>query len=457
MKSPFRLHGGVHPGHFKEMTSGLATEDLPMSVLTAEPLRVSLHQNIGAPSKTVVAIGDHVLKGQLIANLGGFVGSVVHAPTSGTILAVEPHMGPAGRTVLHAVLEADGEDKPAPPMPPLDPETADRSVLDMRVRDGGIIGMGGAGFPSQVKINPPPGKTIDTLILNGAECEPYLTCDHRLMLEHAEEVWRGALLLRKMLGGVRIRIAIEDNKPDAILALAKFCGESRLDAGVVELPSAYPQGGEKQIIFCCTGREVPPGGLPADVGVVVSNVGTVFSIFQAVARGIPLFERITTVSGPAVVHPKNIRARIGLSYRSVIDFCGGLTPDVAKVLCGGPMMGFAQPSLSTSVGKATSGIVALREADVAAYSSDPCIGCGRCNAACTFRLLPSEMGLACEADDIEEAEALHVMDCCECGACAFVCPARRPLVQHFRRAKGAIVARKKAEQAAEAAKKAQQG
>ena len=443
IRQPYHLRGGVHPPTHKERTASLPTEDLPSSVLTQEPLYVSLHQNIGAPSKTVVAVGDHVLRGQLIADAGAFVGAVVHAPTSGTIRAIEPRPGPTGRVVLNAVLEADGEDRAADPMPPLDLATADHDAIVSRVKQGGVIGMGGAGFPNQVKISPPPGCIIDTLVLNGAECEPYLTCDNRLMIEHAREIVEGALLLRRVLGGPRIRIAVEVNKPEAIAALAAVDIDAGVDAAVVTLAPFYPQGGEKQAVYSVTGREIPSGGLPAHIGCVVSNVGTVFAIWNAVARGIPLYERITTVTGPAVASPRNLRARIGLSYRVLLRHCGVREGDVAKLLCGGPMMGLSQASPDMCVGKATSGIVALRCEDVTAFETSPCIGCGRCNAACTLRLLPSEMGLACEADDINEAERLGVMECCECGACAYACPARRPLTQHFHRVRMAIAARKR--------------
>ena len=443
LPSKNRLHGGIHPASHKDRTAALPVEDLPASVLTAEPLYVSLHQNIGAPSKTVVAVGDHVLRGQLIADAGAFVGSVVHAPTSGTIRAIEPKMGPAGRTVLNVVLEADGEDKSADPMPPLDWRTADPKEIVERVKNAGVVGMGGAGFPNQVKIAPPPGCTIDTVILNGAECEPYLTCDDRLMTEHAREIFEGALILHRLLGNPCIRIAIETNKPNAIAAFAAIEPPEGIDAAVVALEPSYPQGGEKQSVYTVTGREIPAGGLPAHVGCVVENVGTTYAIWNAVVRGIPLYERITTVTGPALTTPKNVRARIGLSYRVLIEYCGGLADNVAKVLCGGPMMGFAQASLDMCVGKATSGIVALREEDISHFETAPCIGCGRCNAACTLRLLPSEMGLACEANDVDEAERLGILNCCECGACTFGCPAHRPLVQHFRRVKAMIMARRK--------------
>lgn len=439
-----RLPGGVHPASHKDMTSHLAVETLPLEVLSAEPYHVSLHQNIGAPSKTVVSVGDHVLRGQLIADAGAFVGSVVHAPTSGTIKAIEPKMGPAGRTVLNAVLVPDGEDRAAEAMPALDWRTVDVAALIDRVKHGGVVGMGGAGFPNQVKISPPPGCSVDTIILNGAECEPYLTCDHRLMVEHARELVEGALILQRILGAPRVRIAIETNKPDAIAALAALDPGPGVDMAVVTLPPAYPQGGEKQMVYTVTGREIPSGGLPAHVGCMVENVGTTYAIWNAIVRGIPLYERITTVTGPALATPKNVFARIGLPYRVLVDYCGGLTDSAAKILCGGPMMGFAQSDLEMCVGKATSGILALRQEDISTFMGDPCIGCGRCNAACTLRLLPSEMGLACEADDVEEAERLGIMDCCECGACAFSCPARRPLTQHFRRVRGILAARKRA-------------
>ena len=443
-RSSHRLHGGIHPDTHKDRTAALPVEDVPASALAAAPLHVSLHQNIGAPSKTVVAVGDRVLRGQLLAEPGGYVGAAVHAPTSGVVEAIEPYRGSAGRIDHHVRIAADGLDEAAPPMPPLDWRAATTAEIVERVLHAGIIGMGGAGFPTPVKIVPPPGKTIDTLVLNGAECEPWLTCDHRLMVECAGAVWKGALILHKALGGPRIRIAIEENKPDAIEAFARLEPPEGIDAAVISLAPFYPQGGEKQIIFAVTGREVPAGGLPADAGCVVSNVGTAYAIWDAVVRGNPLVSRITTVTGPALREPKNLRTRVGMPYHVLFDLCGGLTPDAAKIICGGPMMGFAQADGATCVAKATSGVLVLREEDLATFEGGPCIGCGRCNAACTLRLLPSEMGLACEADDIDEAARLGVMNCCECGACAYVCPSRRPLTQHFRRVRGILAARARA-------------
>ena len=440
----YRLHGGIHPATHKDRTASLPVEDVPVSALVAAPLHVSLHQNIGAPSKTVVAVGSRVLRGQLLAEPGGYVGAAVHAPTSGIVEAIEPHRGSAGGLDHHVRLIADGLDEAAPPMPPLDWRSAPVPAIVERVLHAGIIGMGGAGFPNQVKIVPPPGKVIDTLILNGAECEPWLTCDHRLMVECAAGVWEGALILHRALGGPRVRIAIEANKPDAIEAFARIEPPAGIDAAVLPLKPFYPQGGEKQVIFNVTGREVPAGGLPADAGCVLTNVGTAYAIWDAVVRGNPLISRITTVTGTAVRNPKNLRTRVGMQYRVLFDLCGGLEPDMAKILCGGPMMGFAQGDGNTCIAKATSGILALRAADIASFEGGPCIGCGRCNAVCTLRLLPSEMGLACEADDLDEAKRLGVMNCCECGACAYVCPSRRPLTQHFRRVRGILAARARA-------------
>ena len=443
-RSSHRLHGGIHPDTHKDRTAARPIEDVPVASLVTAPLHVSLHQNIGAPSKTVVAVGDHVRRGQLLAEPGGYVGAAVHAPTSGVIEAIGPWMGSAGRIDHHVLLVADGQDEAAPPMPSIDWRDAPTAEIVERVLHSGIIGMGGAGFPNQVKIVPPPGKTIDTLILNGAECEPWLTCDHRLMQEHAGAIWEGALILHKALGGPRVRIAIEDNKPEAIEAFARIQPPSGIDAAIIALDPFYPQGGEKQIIYSVTGREVPAGGLPADTGCVVTNVGTAYAIWDAVVRGNPLVSRVTTVTGPGVREPKNLRTRVGMPYRVLFDLCGGLAPNAAKIICGGPMMGFAQANAETCIAKATSGILVLRKEDVATFEGGPCIGCGRCNAACTLRLLPSEMGLACEADDIDEAARLGVMNCCECGACAYVCPSRRPLTQHFRRVRAILAARAKA-------------
>lgn len=306
--------------------------------------------------------------------------------------------------------------------------------------------MGGAGFPTNVKLSPPPDKPIDTLIVNGAECEPYLTADHRLMVERAADIWTGCRIIKKILGAKTVRIAIESNKPEAIQAMEAAIGNTDDDACVVILKTEYPQGAEKQQIFAATGREVPSGGLPMDVGCVVENVGTTLAVWDAIVNGKPLTERVTTVTGNPVSSPKNVLNRIGTSYADLLDFCGGLKSDAAKVISGGPMMGLAQPGLSASTTKTTSGLLFLSPKETRTFSSMPCIACGRCVDACPMYLVPAELSQMLEAEDYENAESLNVLDCIECGCCAFACPAHRPLVQHMKQGKAKVMLKRRQQQ-----------
>ncbi len=302
--------------------------------------------------------------------------------------------------------------------------------------------MGGAGFPSHVKLSPPPEKPIDTLIINGAECEPYLTADHRLMVEQPDRVWAGAEIIRRILNVRNIRIAIEDNKPDAVQAMERVI--DREEAELVVLRTEYPQGAEKQLIYSVTGREVPSGGLPMDVGALVQNAGTCAAIYDAVKEGHPLIERIATVTGDLVRTPKNLRVRVGTAFSDLTEFCGGLSgPGTGKVICGGPMMGLAQSSLEATVTKTTSGILLLSRTELEPFTSIPCISCCRCVQACSMGLMPCTLSEMIEAEDYDAAEAENVLDCIECGCCAFECTAHRPLVQHMRQAKAVITARRR--------------
>ena len=326
-----------------------------------------------------------------------------------------------------------------------------------RIEEAGICGMGGAGFPTNVKLNPPPNKRCEYLILNGAECEPYLCADHHVMLERADRIRVGVEIMRKVLGECAVRIAIEANKPDAIAAMEKAFADITGNVEIVVLPVLYPQGSEKHQIYATVGRVVPePPALPIDVGCVVENVGTVVAIADAVEKGIPLLERVTTVSGDAVVEPKNVLAPCGTKYADLVAFCGGEKGVPAKVISGGTMMGFAVPNLEIATTKTTSGLLLLSKARVFQYSSQACVNCGRCVRACPMNLNPAEISKAVEANDIKTAEEAHVMTCIECGACSFGCPAYRAITQLCRRAKNSIRARIAAEKAkaAAAAKKA---
>jgi len=432
ISSLFSGSGGIHPNDSKKGTATQATVTPPIPPLLA----VSLSQHLGAPSKPLVKKGDAVLKGQSIADSNGFVSSRVHAPTSGKVVFVGPRMTASGKVATVVEIETDGLDQPFISEPPAgDWTTLPPRELIERIHQAGIIGMGGAGFPTHVKLSPPPGKTIQTLIVNGAECEPFLTADHRLMLEQAESIIAGIGVLQHIFKDAQVRIAIEDNKPDALAALARAADKLTGDVQIVRLRTAYPQGAEKQLIYSITGYEVPSGGLPMDVQALVENVATAQAIGEAVIRGLPLIERLLTVTGPALAQPRNIRALIGTPFSDLIAFCGGPRGPIGRLICGGPLMGIAQSSLAGAVTKTTSGLLVLPPEREALFSSMPCISCGRCVKACPMRLLPSTLSEASETEQDAIAEEFNVLDCIECGCCAYVCPAHRPMVQHMRRAK----------------------
>ena len=418
---------------------GSAIAQVPLPPL----LIVSMAQHLGKPATPTVKKGDAVRRGDVIGSASGFISAAVHAPTSGTVKALSDQMTPAGQRAPAIELEPDGEDSWGEPLPPMADwaNREPREIVD-RVADAGIAGMGGAGFPTHVKLNPPPEKPIDTLILNGAECEPYLTADYRLMLERAAEIWEGAGIIRKALGAGQCFIAIEDNKPEAI-ACMEGARPSDSDAVIAVLPTEYPQGAEKQQIYAIAGREVPAGGLPLDIGCVVENVGTTLAIREAVINGRPLTERVTTVTGLPVRNPGNVLARLGTSYATLLEFCGGTTGPVAKVISGGPMMGFAQADMACTTSKTTSGLLFLPPGAVSQFASMPCISCGRCLDACPMNLMPNELSQFLEAEDYDSAEAYNVMDCIECGCCAFECPAHRPLVQHMKSGKAFVMAKRR--------------
>lgn len=410
-------------------------------------LRVSMSQHLGAPAVPVVKKGDSVLRGQLIGEPAGFISASVHAPTSGTVknIALSPTLTGAMAQCLE--IEPDGNDQWVDGLVECgDWKGLDSAAIASKVADGGISGMGGAGFPTHVKLSPPPEKTIDTLILNGAECEPYLTADHRIMLEDADSIIRGAMIIQHVLGAKNTHVAIEENKPDAIRAMQEAVDKANATIAVSVLKCLYPQGAEKQQIYSITGREVPAGGLPMDVGCLVENVATCSAIYESVVNGKPLTERVLTLTGAPVNKPGNIRVRLGTTFADIIEFRGGLRADACKVIAGGPMMGPAQHSLDIGVTKTTSGILCLPPSSTDYFSSMPCISCGRCVTACPMRLMPNELSRAIEAEDYEEGEALHVMDCIECGCCAYVCPAHRPMVQHMKQGKARVVRKRKKKQ-----------
>ncbi len=438
--APYRIEGGVHPAYRKELARERAILAMPPPGL----VRISMAQHLGAPAKPLVKKGDTVLRGQRIGEPGGFVSAAAHASVSGTVQAVGPAPTASGALAMAVDIESDGNDTSLEPGPRHDNwAELDAKTLIGLVADAGIVGMGGAGFPTHVKLSPPPDKTIDTLIVNGAECEPFLTADDRLMREQADGIWTGISILRHILGARSVRVAIEDNKPEALKAMERAMAGAEGDVTLIVLPASYPQGAEKQQIYGITGRETPSGGLPMDVGCLVENVGTCLAVRDAIVNGRPLTERVTTVTGDPVAEPGNILNRIGTLYSDLIAFCGGLRSPATKIVSGGPMMGFAQGSLESATAKTTSGLLALAPDQAPVYESLPCIACGRCVRACPMTLLPCELSQALEAEDYELADAFHVMDCIECGCCAFVCPARRPLVQHMRGGKARIALKRR--------------
>jgi len=429
--------GGLHPPDSKSYSAHKAIETCPLP----EELVIPLSQHIGAPAEACVEKGETVKKGQVIGQAKGFVSVPVHASTSGEVVAVEPRSHPMGKALPAVVIKPDGEDAWLDGLEGADPESLTPDEIRERIRAAGIVGLGGATFPAHVKLSPPEGKTIDTLILNGVECEPYLTADHRLMLEQTDRVLDGVAILKRTLGVRTVLIGIEANKPDAIAALEKACAGRGFE--VVALEVKYPQGAEKQLILAATGREVPSGGLPMDVGVVVQNVGTAAAVSDAVRLGRPLIERIATVTGPCVAEPKNLRVRIGTSLSHMVEFCGGLKEEPAKIIMGGPMMGQTQLSLEVPAIRGTSGVLLLSEAQIDARPEGPCIRCGRCVRVCPARIMPTTIAAYARLDMIEEAEAFGAMDCIECGCCTYTCPAALPLVQAIRYAKAAILAKRR--------------
>jgi len=444
---------GVHPQTFKELTAERRIERMPF------PDEVVLHlrQHLGAPSRPIVSAGDRVFRGQLIAEASGFVSVPLHASATGRVKAIEKRRHPNGNMSEAIVIEVDHtsaqalfEDAPRPWQEP------SREELVKEIQAGGFVGLGGAAFPTHVKLTVPEGKRVDWVIVNGAECEPYLTTDHRIMLENVDAIILGIRVTMKVLGAEKSFFGIETNKLDAIRSLTDALPPD-LNCTVVPLQTKYPQGAEKMLITAVLSREVPSGKLPIDVQVVVNNVGTVASMGDYFAYGQPLIERVVTVTGPGIHRPSTLLIPLGTRLDDILEYCGGVTDNTNQILFGGPMMGAAQYHLDVPILKGTSGILCLTDAQVAERREYACIRCSSCLDACPVFLNPSQLGSLARSGLYREMLPLHLMDCMECGSCSYVCPSNIPLVQRFRVAKALIReedAREKEKQKAEAAAKA---
>ena len=428
------FRGGVHPREDKEATEHRPVEVLPLPARVFIPMS----QHTGAPSKPVVKKGDPVKTGTLIGEAAGRISVPTHASVSGKVVDVTEMAHPLlGRRVSTVIIDSDGTDT-------LDDSIGERPTADLTpkeiidsVQAAGVVGMGGAAFPTSVKLSPPPDKPVDTLIINGCECEPFLTADHRLMLENPKDIIEGTEFIARALGVKNVIIAAEDNKPDALVAMAEPA--ARAGFHVRKLKTKYPQGAEKQLIKACLKREVPSGGLPMDVRTVVQNVGTAIAVRDAVKFRRPLFERVTTVTGPAIKEPKNLRVRVGTPVKNLIDACGGYKTEVGKLIIGGPMMGIAVPSDEVPVLKGTSGVLVLDPA-ATVFDEHDCIRCGRCITVCPMGLVPQRIANLIKRRKFDQAKVEHVLDCIECGCCAFACPAKIRLVHRFKYAKSELAA-----------------
>lgn len=428
------FRGGVHPHGRKEATAEKPIVDLA----PPKELVYPLSQHIGAPAVPCVKTGDTVLMGQKIAEAGGYVSANIHSSVSGTVKTIEKRLHPNGSVMECIVIENDGQDTPAPELtqPNRDYKSLSAKELINLIQDAGIVGMGGATFPTHVKLTPPPEAKIDYVIINGAECEPYLTSDYRAMLETPDEILTGLAIILQIFGLKTGYIGIEDNKPKAIESMrAAAAGFQDADIQIVSLKTKYPQGAEKQLINAVTGRKVKPGQLPWQVGCIVSNIDTAASITRAVVEHKPLMRRIVTLGGDALKNPMNYRVRIGTSFGYILEQSGGFSAPVKKLLMGGPMMGLAVPNQNVPVIKGTSGILAFGEKAARLDAEQPCVRCAKCLYVCPMNLQPNLLDKFSRSDDFAALEKLHIVDCIECGSCAYVCPSKRRQVQQIKVAK----------------------
>lgn len=442
------FRGGVHPFEGKELSMDRAVTVLKP---TSGEMVYPLSQHIGAPAKAIVKVGDEVLVGQKIAEAGGFISAVVVSSVSGKVKKIEPRVTAGGAKSISIVIENDGlytaveglgEDRDATKL-------SKQEIRDI-VREAGIVGLGGAGFPTNVKLTPKDESKIDYVIVNGAECEPYLTCDYRMMIEEPERLVGGLKVMLQLFENAKAVIGVENNKPKAIEKLrALVKDEPKIT--VEPLRTKYPQGGERSLIYAVTGREINSSMLPADAGCVVDNVNTVMAIYDAVCKRTPILERVITVTGDAVKEPQNFKVRTGMNYNDIIEAAGGFVGEPKKILSGGPMMGQAMYTTDVPVTKNSSSLTCFLEDEVEKNPESPCIRCGRCGEVCPEFLVPVLMMQTCMAGNSEGYEKLYGMECIECGSCSYICPARRPLTQAFKQMKRRIGEERRQKAAAEKA------
>ncbi len=451
----WRFHGGIHLPDEKALSNALPIAPAPIP----ERLVIPLQQHIGIAARPRVEPGERVRKGQVIAEPSAYISATIHASTSGTVVAIEerpvPH--PSGLSALCAVIDADGEDAWVDDLP--EPLTSyaqlDPSTIRERVRWAGVVGLGGASFPTSVKLNPGPNQRLKTLIVNGAECEPYISCDDLLMRTQPERILEGARIIHHLLGAETILVGIEDNKPEAIEAMRLALAETDMSGytEIVPIPTVYPSGGEKQLVRILTGLEVPSTGIPAQIGILCQNVGSAAAVAEAVLEGRPLISRIVTVSGRAIAEPRNLEVRIGTPVSHLIEHCGGYRETPRKLVLGGPMMGFQLEHDRVPVTKAANCVLAL----TAEEAPDPgrplaCIRCSRCAEVCPARLLPQQLYWYARAKDLDRVQDYNLFDCIECGCCAQVCPSHIPLVHYYRYAKTEVWSREEEGRKAEIAR-----
>ncbi len=426
--------GGVHPAEQKTITENLPFEVMPIP----KQIIVPLTQHLGKPAIPLVKKGSEVKAGEIIAERHGFISAPIHSPVSGKVIKIAVDSNVNGFPKDAIVIQTNGINELVT-FPSLNPDEVTPEEIRERTKDAGVVGQGGAAFPTYVKLTLPEGKHLDVVILNGCECEPYLTRDYRLMIERTDDVLSGLMLIMKALGVTKGVVGIEDNKPEAVAKLKK-AAKKYTSISVETLKTKYPQGAEKMLIKAVTGKEVPPGKLPFDAGVSIQNIRTAISIYDAVVKGEPQISAALTVSGGGINQPKNLIVPIGTPLSEVLDFCGGVKENAVKVIAGGPMMGVAQYDFSAPIMKATSGILVLTEEEVSDHDETPCLRCGMCVDVCPLNLLPTKLARVSQLERFEDAEQLAITVCMECGTCTYTCPANIPLVQWIRLGKQRVLA-----------------